>query len=231
MKLLTSLLLAATTIAYSSSANAFTVTLEEPEVQNEQFSEDVFVVDFNNITPGLTSSFSSEDNSTSSNYLYSGNFQVQATDYYGGADNSNYITSTDIITNYSISIDKSQKYFGLWWSAGDVSNTLVFKKEGSIVATFNTADVINLLGTLPNGNQYYCNPTNNFYGQICSEPYAYLHFFFEGSEEYDEIVFETSDSSTRGSKFESDNHTFSVNELPVTGTIITSVNPPIIFPD
>lgn len=54
-------------------------------------------------------------------------------------------------------------------------------------------------------------------GAVCHESYAFINFFFEGDEKYDEIILE---STSAGSNFASDNHTFSTEEQEITGVII-----------
>ena len=67
-----------------------------------------------------------------------------------------------------------------------------------------------------------------FLDQICTEPYAFINFFFEGTEAYDQIIIE---STADGSNFESDNHTFSQTEQSVTGVVVVSNPPTVVFAD
>ncbi|WP_144874510.1 hypothetical protein [Hyella patelloides] len=218
MKILEKLVLASTTCLITTApVQAFTVTVEEPTVQTEQLADDLFLIDFDNLTVNSTDSFSETNSSTSSTYTYSEDLIIQSTNIYGGADNTPYIEPANKPESFAVSVNTPQKYFGLWWSAGDSSNILTFKRSGTVVATFNTANVISTVGTLPNGDDYYCNPTSSFSGQVCNEPYVFINFFFEGLEEYDEIVFKATAS---GGNFESDNHTFSVDEQPIRGEIV-----------
>lgn len=198
------------------SAQAFTVTIEEPTIQTEQSADDLFTIDFDNLAVNSTASFSETNSSTSSTYTYSDDLIIQSTNIYGGADNTTYIEPASRPNSYTVSVNNPQKYFGLWWSAGDESNILLFKKDGAVVAIFNTSDVINKVGELSNSSDYYCNPTVSYTGEVCHEPFVFINFFFnEAGESYDEIVFMATDS---GGNFESDNHTFSVDPQPHRGT-------------
>ena len=229
MKLLKNLLLATTTCLITTApVQAFTVTVEDPTVQTEQLTDDLFVIDFNNLTVNSTDSFSETNTSTSSTYTYSDDLIIRSTNIYGGADNSSYIEPANTPESFSVSVDKPQKYFGLWWSAGDASNILTFKRHGVTVATFNTADVINTVGALSNGGDYYCNPTPLFTNQVCNEPYVFINFFFEGLEDYDEIIFQATSS---GGNFESDNHTFSVDEQPIRGEVVINDSSVVVMAD
>ena len=226
-QLITATLLALT----ATSAQAFTVTIENPTIQNKPTGNELFVVDFNDLTTDTTDSFTKS--SASSSYTYGSDLIIRAADQHGGAEDeqgiaSQHIESTTKPGTHTITIDQPQKYFGLWWSAGDSSNVLTFLKNGEVVATFNTQDVINKLAELPNGSDYYCNPTNQFNGLVCSETYAFLNFFFEGNEDYDEVRLQAANSI---GNFESDNHTFSVQEQTISGTLVVHVPPAIVYID
>lgn len=220
MFLLKKLFMAVTTcLITSTSAQAFTVSIEEPTVENKTEGDGLVLIDFNNLEINRTSSFSKTGVSNFSTYVYDGNLLIRADNVYGGADNTNYIEPATKGSNFEIRVNKNQKYFGLWWSAGDGSNILTFRKDGEVVATFNTQDVLDTLAELDNESDYYCNPTPVFEGEVCHEPYAFINFFFEGDEEFDEIKLE---STSAGGNFESDNHTFSTQAQEVTGVVIRS---------
>ncbi len=215
----------------AASAQAFTVTIEEPTVQNKSTGNELFIVDFDDLTTDTTDSFTK--NSASSSYTYGSDLIIRAADQHGGAEDQHGIASQHIESTtkpgiHTIVVDQPQKYFGLWWSAGDASNILTFLKNGQVVATFNTQDVIDKLAELPNGLDYYCNPTTQFNGLVCSETYAFLNFFFQGNEDYDEIRLQAANSI---GNFESDNHTFSVEEQAISGTLVIHVPPAIVYID
>ena len=216
-------LITATLLTFTAtSAQAFTVTIEEPTIQNKPTGDDLFVVDFDDLSIDSTDSFNKSYNSTT--YTYDSDLIIRAADQHGGAEDqygtaSQHIEATSKPGTYTITMDKHQRYFGLWWSAGDASNTLSFYYQGNLIATFDTEDVINKLAELPNELDYYCNPTTQFNGLVCSETYAFLNFFFQGGEKYDEIRIQ---ATTPIGNFESDNHTFSRKKQVISGTIVTA---------
>ncbi len=148
--------------------------------------------------------------------------QIIKADQYGGAKNSQYITVNGGDQSYTLTLDKSQAYFGAWWSAGDSGNVLDFYSGDSLLASFTTADVINALKEDPNRNAYYGNPNDGVNRRNSSEPYAFLNFYGTDGTTFDKIVF----SQTNGGGFESDNHTFSVTEQAVKGTVVASAATP-----
>ncbi|WP_036486230.1 hypothetical protein [Myxosarcina sp. GI1] len=185
------------------------------------------MVDFNDLTIDSTDSFSKQDSENSSIYSYDGDLIIKNTTIFGGADNSYFIEPKIYdSSSFNISADRKQKYFGLWWSAGDSSNVITFYNDEEIVAVFNTQNVINTLAELSNKEDYYCNPTSLFNGEVCHEPYAFINFFFENGEVYNKITIETNVSN---GNFESDNHTFSIKEQDITG--VTVVSMPLIYVD
>lgn len=213
----------------TTPVQALTITVEEPEIQNKLTTDELFVVDFNDLTIDSTDSFSRFDITNSSTYNYGGDLKIRETNVYGGADNSYYIEPAYATpTAFNITTDQKQKYFGFWWSAGDGSNLITFLNNGEVVSTFNTQSVTNKLTALSNGTDYYCNPTPLFVDQICTEPYAFINFFFEETEAYDQIIIE---STADISNFESDNHTFSMTQQPITGEVVESTPPAVVFAD
>lgn len=108
-----------------------------------------------------------------------------------------------------------ERYFGISWPAGDGQNTIKIYRNGLVIGTFATSNVIALLPnnashfiTSINGLQY---STHDYYGkpgtgQNSGEPYAYLHFAASAGLAFDEIEF----SMGAGGEFENDNHTLLV---------------------
>jgi len=230
MKLIKQFTIAITSYLIATTpVQAFTITIEEPEIQNKLTTDELFVIDFDDLTVDSIDSFSKVDSINSSTYNYGGDLKIRETNIYGGADNSHYIEPADTTpTAFNITTDQKQKYFGFWWSAGDASNVITFLNEGEVVKTFNTQNVTDTLSGLSNGTDYYCNPTPLFSDQICTEPYAFINFFFEGTEAYDQIIIE---SVADVPNFESDNHTFSMTQQPITGEIVESTPPAVVFAD
>ncbi len=218
MKSLKQLFLITAMSLVSTTAQAFTVTIEDPEIQAKPSGDELFTVDFNDLAVDTTNSFTMESSDGINAYTYSGDLLIRQTNIHGGADNSYYIEPRTLEpSSFNIVTDKNQKYFGFWWSAGDASNIITFFNNDEIVATFHTQDVIATLAELPNKQNYYCNPTPMFAEEVCHEPYAFVNFFFEGEEAYNRV---TISSTASGSNFESDNHTFSTKPQEITGCII-----------
>ena len=74
---------------------------------------------------------------------------------YGGAGGSgNYFaigaesSSTDPVT---LSLSSEANYFGFWWSAGDVNNSITLLQNSTALATFTTANIVALLPNTLNG--------------------------------------------------------------------------------
>ncbi len=195
-------------------AGAFTVTFEHPDTQSSTKTTNTFEIDFDEID------LDGAGNVTSSGvtYTYSSDYEVIPADQYGGADGTGEYIRNSISdgTSFRIDISADQDYFGFWWSAGDSANTIKLYDNDSLVFTFDTQDIIDLLPntsgttitsidgqTAYNTQNYYGNPNT---GQNTPEPYAFINFYAEGSEVYNRIDFENPDARGR---FESDNHTFS----------------------
>ena len=111
-------------------------------------------------------------------------------------------------------------YFGFAWPAGDGQNTIKIIRNGQVIGTFATSNVIAQLPnnasnfvTAINGSSY---STNLYYGkpgtgQNSGEPYAYLHFVASSGLAFDAIEF----SMGAGGEFENDNHTILQTGAPV----------------
>ncbi|MFZ4707536.1 MAG: LruC domain-containing protein [Bacteroidales bacterium] len=114
-----------------------------------------------------------------------------------------------------LTFNNPEIYFGISWPAGDGQNTIKIFRNGLVIGTFATSNVIALLPnnashyiTSINGSQY---STHDYYGkpgtgQNSGEPYAYLHFAASSGLAFDEIEF----SMGAGGEFENDNHTLLV---------------------
>ncbi len=116
----------------------------------------------------------------------------------------------------SLTFNQPVTYFGFAWPAGDGRNTIKIIRQGQVIGTFVTSDVVALLPnssthqiTAINGTQYI---TKNYYGkpntgQNSGEPYAFLHFMATDGMAFDAVEF----SMGAGGEFENDNHTIMVN--------------------
>ncbi|MGL5795488.1 MAG: Ig-like domain-containing protein [Waterburya sp.] len=214
---------------YSEAALADTkgirVTIENAKVQTSQLPkpDEYFVIDFE--SQNGKAAFSKTNNDTT--YTYSNDLEVKAANQWGGANGSKFITQAVLssIRSYKINVNKDQKYFGFWWSAGDAYNKITFKNNGKIVAVFKTADLVNFINEYDkiNAADYYGNPAySGTQTGHKNEPFSYVNVFFD-QESYDEIVVAT--MTAGGSAFESDNHTFSAVKQTVRGYELSNVSP------
>lgn len=203
-----------------------TVTIEDAGVQGALATGNKYVVDFN------SSSLASDGFSLSNagtTYTYEGNYELANADVYGGANGSRHIRS--VVTNndsscFRVRLDRDQKYFGFWWSAGDSYNKLTFRNNGQEVGVFVTEDLKNFIDNSNsiNTSDYYGNPNT---GGNSGEPYSFVNVFFDDGVSFDEVIFET--TTNDGAKFESDNHTFSTTSEP-RGERVTN-EPPVAMDD
>lgn len=156
-------------------------------------------------TTGITYSSSNGDN-------------VQPNDQYGGY-NEGYYLGVNPTNSTVLTLADTAKYFGFYFTAGDVYNSIDIYSGDSLLLSFSTASLIQMLPntegstiTAINGSKYN---TIDYYGQPVSglnsyEPYAYLHFVAEGNLTFDKIVLNQGANAI----FESDNHSI------LTGTPI-----------
>lgn len=159
-----------------------------------------FYETFDNVTPSggtLTTNF----NGSSVTGTYTGNFAILAPDAYGGAGGSNFISTTGSGGSYTLALNKSVNYFGLWFSALDGGNNLSFYNDNTLVETFTPTDFIGLVGACPSSTNPYCGNPNS--GLDPTEQFAYLNFY-DATGGFNKIVFDQSAKS--GAQFESDNH-------------------------
>jgi LruC domain-containing protein len=158
-------------------------------------------------------------NSTIGTYSQTaGQSYVKKDDRYG-AGTSNYMS---IKTGGKVKLDliNPVTYFGFAWPAGDGSNTINVKRNGVVIGSFSTSDIIALLPknasniiTAINGTQY---TTNLYYGkpgtgQNSNEPYSYLHFVASSGLAFDEIEL----TMGAGGEFENDNHSIIASGTPI----------------
>jgi VCBS repeat-containing protein len=207
----------------ASANNALTVTIEAAKIQTAQSKTAAYTVDFN--TQSGTAGFTKTNGTANSpNYVYGGDLIIKTQDQWGGANATKYITQSKSTSSFNVKVNQDQKYFGFWWSAGDSANKIIFKNDGEEVAVFQTKDLVGFIDKLPADKKplYYGNPnclatspTPTPCGSNTghkAEPFAYVNVYFN-SQAYDEIVIQT----LSGSKFESDNHTFSAQIQAVLG--------------
>jgi len=107
----------------------------------------------------------------------------------GGVGGAHAIPTT------TLTLNTPSCYFGLWWSAGDKTNTLTFYNGNTQIAQFTTAT---LPVQLPSA--YFGNPKDGYADP--NEPFVFLNFFTVGTQ-FTKVVF----SNTGPTGFESDNWT------------------------
>lgn len=216
-------------VANETNNNAITVTIEAPTIQSSQLPNpaEYYVIDFNDLSG--TGGFSKTNNTTT--YTYSNDLEVKSANQWGGANGSQFITQAELESarSYSININKDQKYFGFWWSAGDPYNVITFKNNGEDVAFFKTSDLVYFINNsgVVNTSSYKGNPaySGNDIGHL-NEPFSFVNVFFNDSNAYDEIIVTT--MAVDSAAFESDNHTFSAISQTPRGQALPEV---ILFAD
>jgi len=146
-----------------------------------------------------------------------GDSYVKFDDQYGTG--SPKYMSIKVGGKVNLAFDTPQNYFGFAWPAGDGQNTIKIVRQGQVLGTFTTDDVIALIPkdnntqiTAINGSQYF---TKNYYGkpstgQNANEPYAYLHFIATPGLAFDAVEL----SMGGGGEFENDNHSIMITGSP-----------------
>lgn len=129
---------------------------------------------------------------------FQGSQYVLSANAYGGAGGTgNYYAPS----NVTFTPNGVQRYFGLWWSAGNAANYVEFlDADGNVIANFNAGDLVNQLGSC-SSNAYCGNPTDTFKDQVGGELFAYVNFRIDGG--YSAV-------RLSGTGFESDNYSISV---------------------
>ena len=222
-------------LATASAAfpQAVTVTLEQPKVQQSSLfsnaaafgATNVSVETFNELSPGFRStSFPFAGNTSLGSYDHG---QIQKADAFGGSGGTgNYLTVNQSIKPASnpttLIFAIPQRYFGMWWSAGDPNNVVQFFSGSTLLETFRTNDVVNFINASPNKNAYFGNPNN---GKNTGEPYAFINFYANPSNPaltFNRIVLSNLGS---GTGFESDNHTIATSYVDISGMDINPATP------
>ncbi|MEL6930081.1 MAG: Ig-like domain-containing protein [Cyanobacteria bacterium J06600_6] len=204
----------------NSNAAGIVVSIEAPGITTSQIPEtnDYYVVDFNSQSNGTDGFVKSHNNTT---YTYSSDLEIKNANQWGGSEGSKFITQERLesIRSYKIEVNEDQKYFGFWWSAGDPHNKITFKKDGVNVAEFKTRDLVNFINSsdVTNTANYYGNPSWSESGGHENEPFSFVNIFFKQGS-YDEIIVAT--LTEGGAAFESDNHTFSAEDLDIQGEVL-----------
>jgi hypothetical protein len=163
------------------------------------------------------------------------NIYARTADNFGGSIDptsnsarSNYITvnpnsSLGGLTTSTLTLTQNQKYFGLWWSAGDVNNKLEFyNASNQLVGSFVSSDITAAIQKLsPNTqNSYKGNPTQSSKTNT-GEYYAYLNFFATDTTTFNKVVF----TNLRSTGFETDNHAVATSYNKIRGQNIAQAVP------
>ncbi|MGI4797754.1 MAG: Npun_F0296 family exosortase-dependent surface protein, partial [Janthinobacterium lividum] len=163
---------------------------------------------------------------------YSGS-SIAAANLYGGAGGSgSYIQALANTVGYTITLATSRvpgvNYFGYWLSALDAGNQLTFKRDGAVVGSYSSADLVAALGACSASNPFCGNPTTRFKGQDSGEAFAFVNFvdlngFFDEIDVYEKPA---------TGNYESDNHTVAYCPTPsacVNGTAIPEPTPILVI--
>lgn len=208
------------TMTHYCQADTFTVTSQPAGVQTPN---------------GITGTYETFDGSTYSNGVssvtgtYTGSFSLVSADAYGGAGGTGLYIRVASLSSYTLTLNASANYFGLWISALDSGNQLQFYNGNTLVSTFLPSNYAQLVGACPTSASQpnYCgNPNANFYNQDAAEQFAYLNFY-DLSGTFNKVVF-TETALAGGGIFESDNQTAAllVNGTPVSGTPLATTPEP-----
>ena len=146
---------------------------------------------------------------------YTGGVRWNAANAYGGAGGSGKYPTTS--SSYTLTINPSANYFGLWFSALDSGNQLQFYRDSSLLYSFTPADFISLVGTCP-GTGFCGNPNNH---ADPNEQFAYLNFY-DSNGAFNKVVF----TQLTSAGFESDNHAVAMLSGPPGGTVIPKAPEP-----
>lgn len=222
---LPTILLTALSLCWGSSVySSVIVTYAElPSAENSTLSG-TQVFDFNSLPLGVN------NNVTWSGVGTFNQLNIKSVDQYGGAVDSLHPNGTNYavegvgsVSTTTLTLNQDSGYFGMWWSAGDANNVLDFYNNGSLVAEFTTANLLQVLGP-----EYDGNPRNRALNS--AEPYAFINFFADAHTSWDQIVFRNAASSG----FEGDNYTTRVStwnpptDGPLPGVTVARVDGPTV---
>ncbi len=172
-------------------------TIEDPGVQHSSVTN-VTTENFNSGSPGpFAGTVLSGLGNISGGYKIGTNGGVGLY-MYGGADKSQFygIGNWSGTTTATLTFNSPQNYFGLWWSAGDGANQLVFYDTNNIlIGSYFVGDIIPFLSASYFGNPNYSPRINT------NQPYVYLNFTTTSTDQIASVQF----LNTTVSGFEIDN--------------------------
>ncbi|MBK1883384.1 PEP-CTERM sorting domain-containing protein [Luteolibacter pohnpeiensis] len=164
---------------------------------------------------------------------------VQGTSYFQvnnryGASNggTQFAVKGGAIT--SLTLDEEVSYFGFYFTAGDIYNSIDLYSGDTLLMAFSTETLIDYIprtagttvtaidGNTYNTIDYYGQPVTNLNG---NEPYAYIHFFATDGTTIDRIDFHQ-EVNTNTSVFENDNHSTLVVAPTVPGSFVYLIPEP-----
>ncbi len=213
-------------------AQPFVVTIEASGVQQSSLftnptafgASNVVVEPFDELKAGFISkAVPFAGNTALGNYDH---LLVVSADAFGGASGKGtyMMVSTNVNKASSpttLTLATPQRYFGLWWSAGDPNNVLSFYSGNTLLETFRTSDVVNFINAQANAGAFNGNPNT---GQNKGKPYAFLNFYADPSNPaltFDRIVF----SNVGSARFQQDNHTIAAIYTDISGMDINPATP------
>lgn len=189
----------------AATAQPFTITIDPPGTQTSSVANGI-VETFDTLTPGTQ---------TNIPFNSAGSYNqgiISRADVFGGAGRTgNFLTATT--AGSTLSLNAPQRYFGMWWSAGDPNDVLQFYSGTKLLQSFTTKDVIDYINSLPAAQRARYSGNPNFNGANAGEPYAFINFFADpgnAATTFDKIIFS-------GPGFETDNHTIIASYTVVVG--------------
>ncbi len=222
-----SVVLSLATFTRPVMAASFSISIENPGVQNANLSNlvNANIQNFDGKAQGYSATGFQWNEGGTNIGNYENTLVINADQYGGAGGTGKYF---DVDTNRSgngqkvstLNLTTPQSYFGLWWSAGDSSNVLTFLSQGQVVFSMTTADVVDYIGNLSNKTSYYSNPNSAFQNQNSGEPYAFINFYNVGGT-FDQVQF----TNIGGTGFESDNHTVATGYKTITGDVVIKAVP------
>ncbi|MDF5724386.1 MAG: PEP-CTERM sorting domain-containing protein [Rhizonema sp. PD37] len=208
------------------AAPKFKVTIEAPGVQQSKLTNSssgatgVFVNNFDSETTGYKSNGLAFAGDSKIGIYDKGD--IVAANQYGGAGGTGKFLVVQpgqsgapaTYTQSTLTLTNPQRYFGVWWSAGDKNNELDFFSGNQLLEKFTTADVIKLVN---NNKSYYGNPNPKFKGQDSGEPFVFVNFFADPTDTkvtFNKVAF-INKLANPLTGFETDNQTIARSYQPV----------------
>lgn len=158
--------------------------------------------------PGVSTETFDDGDLVSAIGTYTGG-TIMPADVWGGAGGSGAYLFATLTSASTLTFGTPQSYFGFWWSAGDVNNSLsLYSPTNALLGSYVIGDILPYLSS-----GYFGNPSGTFAGGNPSEAYAYLNFTATGTDYISRVVF-------GGSNFESDNHSITTERITPPGTTV-----------